>query len=240
MTTSTILPLAFRCNKCWQLTCAGSDQVGSSTPCLSCSTHLVVPEADEKTLAAGAEFMATAESCPQQQINLNEELSDEQVDKMVREIADAEWKANGTPETLVCSRWKRLLGAIIDSVAAFVAIMLGLVLSMAIGAIGAQPGTQIDPSVIIVMFILPAMLGICQCYLIATEGRTIGKYCVKSKIVNLKGQPPGFLQGVILRIFVVALLGMIPFFNLVNVLWIFNEPKRCLHDYIAGTFVIDA
>lgn len=240
MTTSTILPLAFRCNKCWQLTCAGSDQVGKSVPCLSCSSGVVVPEADEKTLEAGEEFMATTEANPLQQINLNENLSHEDVTKIARDKINEEFKAIGTPEVLVCSRWKRLIGAIIDSVAAVVTIVAGLVLSLVIGGIGAQAAGEANPSALLVILILPAMLGICQAYLIATEGRTIGKYCVKSKIVNLKGQPPGFLQGIVLRIFATALLGMIPFFGIVNILWIFNEPKRCLHDYIAGTFVIDA
>jgi uncharacterized RDD family membrane protein YckC len=161
------------------------------------------------------------------------------VTKLVRDKVDAEMRAIGTPDVLVCSRWKRLAGAIIDGFATTAAIMAGVITAVVLGAIGGE-GSEPDPLVLVAAMIIPFMLGLCQCYLIATEGRTIGKYCVKSKIVNLKGQPPGFLQGIVLRIFAVALLGMIPFFGMVNILWIFNEPKRCLHDYIAGTFVIDA
>ena len=240
MTTSTVLPVAFRCNKCWQLTCAGSDQVGNSVPCLSCSTPVVVPEATEKTLAAGEEFMAGGDSIPQQKFMLDEELSYGQATILASEKAEAELRALGNPELLVCSRMKRLLGAIIDSFAVFVALMMGVMLAAMIGSLGGQPAEGVDPSILVVMFTLPVMLGICQCYLISTEGRTIGKYCVKSKIVNLQNQPPGFFQGVVLRVIAVGFLGMIPCFSLVDVCWIFNEPKRCLHDYIAGTFVIDA
>ena len=240
MTTSTILPLAFRCTKCWQLTCAGSDQAGKSVPCMSCSSPVVVPEADEKNLAAGEEFMATAESIPQQQINLNENLTHAEVDRLAREKVKEEFRALGDPSVLVCSRWKRLFGAIIDSVAGVVVVILGVVLSLIMGAIGGSPEQGINPAVMLVVLILPGMFTICQLYWIATEGRTIGKYCVKSKIVNLKGQPPGFFQGVLLRIFATALLGLIPFFGIANILWIFGDAKRCLHDYIAGTYVIDA
>ncbi len=240
MTTSAVLPLAFRCNKCWQLTCAGSDQVGSSVPCISCSTPVVVPAATDKTLGAGEEFMANGESISPQKIVLDAELSPEPITNLAREKATEEMRALGNPELLACSRWKRLLGAIIDAFAVLVAVMMGVMLAAMIGSLGGQPSDGVDPSILIVMFTLPLMLGICQCYLIATEGRTIGKYCVKSKIVNLQNQPPGFFQGVVLRVIAVGFLGMIPCFSLVDVCWIFNEPKRCLHDYIAGTFVIDA
>lgn len=150
------------------------------------------------------------------------------------------WKSaiqNGSFETLGCSRCKRLFGAIVDSIAAVASIVVGVILAMILDGTG---GESRDPMLLIVMALVPAMLGICQCYMIAVEGRTIGKYCVKSKIVNLKGQPPGFFQGIVMRIIVVGFLGMLPFFGLIDACWIFNEPKRCLHDLIAGTYVIDA
>jgi uncharacterized RDD family membrane protein YckC len=94
----------------------------------------------------------------------------------------------------------------------------------------------------VIMFLtLPMMLGISQIFFIVTEGRTVGKYAVRIKIINQLGNPPGFLQGIVLRQFAVAILGLIPFFSLVNILWIFgNNENRCLHDFIAGTTVIEA
>jgi uncharacterized RDD family membrane protein YckC len=51
---------------------------------------------------------------------------------------------------------------------------------------------------------------------------------------------PGFLRGVILRIWVPAAINQAcNLFSLVDALWIFGDEQRCLHDLIAGTIVID-
>lgn len=242
MSTSTAIPLAYRCTKCWQMTTASSDQVGQSVPCICCSSPVVVPEATEKMIKAGEEFAATAESAVQPQIEFaDENMSHQEITELAREKVDQQIRQtaieSGSFEVLACSRWKRLFGSIVDSIAGMVAVGIGLGLAMLIGsASGGEP----DASLFLVMFIVPAMLGICQCYMIAVDGRTVGKYCVKSKIVNINGRPPGFFQGIVMRIIVIGFLGMIPFFGLLNVCWIFNPPKRCLHDLIAGTYVIDA
>jgi uncharacterized RDD family membrane protein YckC len=198
---------------------------------------VVVPEATPEVISAGEEFIAEPDANHPIQINLDEELSEDEIFQMAWEAAEEHARANASPSALVCSRWKRFFGAMIDAVAGITAMLAGLLLAVLMRAIG---GNGSDLSLMVVALTIPAMLGTCQCYMIATEGRTIGKYCVKSKIVNLVGQPPGFFQGIVMRIFAVALLGIIPLFGLINILWIFNEPKRCLHDYIAGTYVIDA
>lgn len=241
MSTSTAIPLAYRCTKCWQMTNASSDQVGQSVPCISCSTPVVVPEATEQMVEAGQEFASSA-ATPDQQIEFpNENLSHQEITKLAQEKVNEQIRQTaletGSFEALSCSRWKRFFGSIIDSIAGMASVAIGLALAMLIGsASGGEP----DASLFLVMVIVPAMLGICQLYMIAVEGRTVGKYCVKSKIVNLKGQPPGVFQGIVMRIIVIGFLGMIPFFGLINACWIFNPPKRCLHDIIAGTYVIDA
>ena len=238
MSTSTVVTLAYRCTKCWQMTCAESDQVGRMVPCISCSTPVVVPEATSKTIEAGEQFAASIETQLPPKTDLNEELTDVQIRQLATEKVRAEMRASGSPEAMVCSRWKRLFGSIIDSVAGIVAMVAGLLLAMAMKHVGGDGGSDIG--LFVVMVTIPLMLGICQLYMIAVDGRTVGKYCVGSKIVNLNGQPPGFFQGIVMRIIVIAFLGMIPMFGLVNICWIFNAPKRCLHDLIAGTYVIDA
>lgn len=234
MTTPTILRLAFRCNKCWQLTCADSDQVGQSVPCVCCATPLVVPEATADLLKAGEEFVTT-ETEPGVQIDFDNQLTPQQIYEMARDKVKQEAKESGSLEALVCSRWKRFLGSFIDSFCGMVACILGVIVFAVMG--GAEGG----PSVLVAAATIPLMLGICQLYMTAVEGRTIGKYCVKSKIVRLDGSPPGFFQGIILRIVAIGFLGMIPFFGLLNAIWIFmNDSNRCIHDLLAGTLVIDA
>jgi uncharacterized RDD family membrane protein YckC/DNA-directed RNA polymerase subunit RPC12/RpoP len=238
MSISTAVTLAYRCTKCWQMTCAESDQVGNMVPCVSCSTPTVVPEATSKTIEAGEQFAVSSEVEPPPQTDLNSELTDAQINQLAREKVREEMRASGTPATLACSRWKRLFGSLIDSFAGAVALIAGVILVALMGSLSGEGGR--DPLMLVVLITFPAMLGICQLYMIAVDGRTVGKYCVGSKIVNLEGKPPGVFQGIVMRIVVIAFLGMIPMFGLVNICWIFNEPKRCLHDIIAGTYVIDA
>jgi uncharacterized RDD family membrane protein YckC len=102
-----------------------------------------------------------------------------------------------------------------------------------------------DPSeeTILLAIMIPVLLVSCvQWYLIATSGQSIAKKMLGMKIVKLDGSDPGFLHGVILRVWVIAAAGAIPFLGnfvgLADALAIFGEERRCLHDRIAGTRVI--
>jgi uncharacterized RDD family membrane protein YckC len=72
---------------------------------------------------------------------------------------------------------------------------------------------------------------------------------VKTKIVDDQGRVPNFGKLLVFRYFIIwvagqVLLILIPliaiFIDLVDVLFIFGRERRCLHDYIAGTWVINA
>jgi uncharacterized RDD family membrane protein YckC len=64
------------------------------------------------------------------------------------------------------------------------------------------------------------------------------------KIVKLDGSPVNFVSGVIMRNWIVGLMGGIPYvgscIRLVDTLMIFGDERRCIHDRIAGTKVIVA
>lgn len=69
----------------------------------------------------------------------------------------------------------------------------------------------------------------------------MGKRGAGIRIVRTSGAPVGFFDGVVLRGWVVQTIGaVIGLVNLVDVLMIYNKDRRCLHDYIAGTIVIEA
>jgi uncharacterized RDD family membrane protein YckC len=76
------------------------------------------------------------------------------------------------------------------------------------------------------------------------SGQTWGKKIVGVKIVDMDGEQPGL--GVLLgrRYLVYNGVGLIPFLggliSLVNILCIFRGDKRCLHDLVAGTQVVNA
>jgi uncharacterized RDD family membrane protein YckC len=83
-----------------------------------------------------------------------------------------------------------------------------------------------------------------QWYLVATTGQSLAKRWLNIRIVNSFGDPPGFVHGVLLRSWALALLGMIPFVGsfvgIVDSVMIFGAEQRCLHDVIAGTRVVQS
>jgi uncharacterized RDD family membrane protein YckC len=79
-------------------------------------------------------------------------------------------------------------------------------------------------------------------YLLSTRGQTVGKMAMKTQIVAEDGSEVSFSDILIKRILPIWLLGLIPCIGfivwLVDVLMIFRENRKCLHDDIAGTKVI--
>ena len=80
---------------------------------------------------------------------------------------------------------------------------------------------------------------IAQAVLLSKHGQTIGKRALDIRIVQASsGQNGGFVPNVLLRAWLNALIGIIPLYGLIDVLLIFREDKRCIHDLIAGTRVV--
>jgi uncharacterized RDD family membrane protein YckC len=81
-------------------------------------------------------------------------------------------------------------------------------------------------------------------YLLHAHGQTLGKRVVGTRIVRTDGARAGLPRILGLRILAPALLGAVPYagavFGLANILFIFREDRRCLHDHIAGTVVVAA
>jgi uncharacterized RDD family membrane protein YckC len=70
-------------------------------------------------------------------------------------------------------------------------------------------------------------------------GQTLGKMWMGIKIVKLDDGPVTFGSAVLLRGVVgQGLLGIIPFYGLLDALFIFRGDRRCLHDLVAGTKVV--
>jgi uncharacterized RDD family membrane protein YckC len=89
------------------------------------------------------------------------------------------------------------------------------------------------------------VLAVIQIYLLTTRGQTIGKKIVGVKIVKYPdGSSPGFVHACLLRAIVPALISCVPFagslFSLIDICFIFSEERRCIHDLIAGTKVVNA
>ena len=97
-------------------------------------------------------------------------------------------------------------------------------------------------------FMIVAEVG--QWALVAWRGQTVGKLLVGSRIVRGDGAAPGLVHGVLLREWFQALSLMfggsdaartfLGLGSLVDVVFIFGAGRRCLHDRIADTYVVDA
>jgi uncharacterized RDD family membrane protein YckC len=92
-------------------------------------------------------------------------------------------------------------------------------------------------------FVAPALL-ITQVALLSAYGQTLGKLALGIRIVDdSDGSNPGFLRAVVCRSLLPGLLTAIPIlgtlFALLDVLAIFGEDRRCLHDVFADTRVVE-
>lgn len=233
--SATVTLLAFRCNQCWRLTTAEIEQVGKTIPCICCSAPVDVPEATAERIAAVADL--DTEQMSPEEVELDDELTDEERIQLARQNAVERVQQSGhQPAVVMSSRWRRLFGVLVDGIAGTVAVFAG---AMLLPIMFAEPNPE-SAEQMLVMFLPAIVFGICQMCMLTEHGRTVGKFAVGTKIIVAGGSPPGFYRGVVLRVFAVSLLGFVPFFGLVDALWIFGEQKRCIHDLIAGTWVVDA
>jgi uncharacterized RDD family membrane protein YckC len=123
----------------------------------------------------------------------------------------------------LASRGSRLLAAIVDSAAFLVVYAAFLVNSMTLFMVG-----------------ICALIAI-QIYYLSSRGQTIGKIVMNIRIVKINtDRNGGFSTNVLVRAIVNGILGIIPLYSLVDVLFIFREDRRCIHDLIAGTRVVEA
>jgi uncharacterized RDD family membrane protein YckC len=148
----------------------------------------------------------------------------------------------------------RLVAQIVDLVAGLGAVLPGIACLIAgiIVAAGA-PSDQPPPAAGILFLAGVGLIavgglaiGIYQIVLLSQRGQTIGKRYMRVKIVRMDHRgPAGFVHAWLLRSFVPGLIGSIPFgvgalFGLVDILFIMREDRRCIHDLIAGTQVVEA
>ncbi len=80
-----------------------------------------------------------------------------------------------------------------------------------------------------------------QIYLLTTTGQTVGKRLVKIRVVkNDTETVAGFTKNVLIRELLSDVIDVvIPIYGLANIAFLFGKEKRCLHDRLAGTKVVD-
>jgi uncharacterized RDD family membrane protein YckC len=83
-----------------------------------------------------------------------------------------------------------------------------------------------------------------QSWFLYRSGQTLGKMALGLRIVRTDGSRAALPRLLFLRQGLSMALGLVPFlgrlYGLVDSLFIFGAPRRCLHDYIADTMVVTA
>lgn len=78
-----------------------------------------------------------------------------------------------------------------------------------------------------------------QCWFLARDGQTLGKKVAKTRVVRADtGENGGFVTNVLLRAILSSLPNALPFYWIVDTLFVFRKDRRCVHDFIARTKVV--
>ena len=86
---------------------------------------------------------------------------------------------------------------------------------------------------------------IIQGYLITTRGQSIGKIAMSLRIVNsIDGTNPGFIKAFLVRFILTQIITSIPYIGFIYIfadpLFIFRSDRRCIHDLMANTIVVES
>lgn len=134
-------------------------------------------------------------------------------------------------ERVLAGREIRLMAAIVDSACGIIIYVAAILFESPV-----------------ILFLGLAGLATIQMYLLSTQGQTVGKKILNIRIVKFDtGENGGFainvgMRGIvngIIGIIPIYFLGLFPFYSLLDALFIFRNDRRCIHDLLAGTKVIE-
>ncbi|MEQ9568139.1 MAG: RDD family protein, partial [Pseudomonadales bacterium] len=141
----------------------------------------------------------------------------------------------------LASRAHRLAAALLDDL---IALLVVLPLMGYYDVFGIMERTNTIPIGIIVnMNIIAFAAFVCiHGYWLYNFGQTLGKKAMGIAISTMDYKVPAFNKIIALRYLPFRAAGVIPGLNvlpIIDVLFIFRKDRRCLHDFLAGTQVID-
>lgn len=142
---------------------------------------------------------------------------------------------------------QRLGAALLDGLVMFIAFIPFLMVMGMEAAAGGEvtASTAQDASFVLLglFLLLILVIAVVNIVLLVRRGQTIGKRLVGIRIVGVEHDDnPGWVHTIILRGFVNGLIGVVPvlggIYSIVDILFIFRDDRRCIHDHIAGTRVV--
>jgi len=142
------------------------------------------------------------------------------------------------------SRGLRLLAWFLDGVIAGLMVWVPALIVGAATGVFSQPSDQFDSSLLILPLSLCAVGFIAWAWitllLVARYGQTIAKRMLEIRVVRSDGSQASLGRIFWLRNVVNGLLGVIPLYGLIDVLFIFGERRQTIHDLVADTIVVRA
>jgi uncharacterized RDD family membrane protein YckC len=141
--------------------------------------------------------------------------------------------------------WQRFAGSMIDGIVALpfaLAFGFGLFIGMERTGLPADSLEYQITTALIGLVIGGGFYFAIHGYLLATRGQTIGKYFMRTQIVSDEGKLLPLPTMILWRYLPLMIISQVPFVGaivgLANVLAIFRASRKCFHDDIAGTKVI--
>jgi uncharacterized RDD family membrane protein YckC len=152
--------------------------------------------------------------------------------------------ADPNAPTTLADRGTRLGAAILDGIIFAGMVYVPILIAAAIAGFGGRAGDDTTGAAFIVAGAVALAGFVAWCWLtikyVTRNGQSIAKKLLAIKVVRTDGSPITLGRIFWLRNFVNGLISIIPLYGLIDVLFIFNESRQCIHDKIAGTVVVKA
>ena len=136
----------------------------------------------------------------------------------------------------LADRGTRLGAALLDGLILFLMVYLPFMLSILIGrgnSTGGWIGMALAGIGLIVWLVYTVRF-------LGENGQSIGKKACKIKLLRKDGSEVSISRVIVGRNLVNGVLGLIPLYGFIDILFIFGNQRRCVHDYSADTIVVKA
>ncbi len=149
-------------------------------------------------------------------------------------------QSHGAEVLVLATRWQRFAAMFVD---AFTSGLLTLAVWYFAGLIRFPVESSPPFGDAVVMGLLGFLVFVTlNWYLMLRYGQTIGKRAMAIQVVDMTDEVPKLRTQLFLRYFPGYLMANVPvagnIYSLADALLIFGKPRRCVHDYLAGTKVI--
>jgi uncharacterized RDD family membrane protein YckC len=140
-------------------------------------------------------------------------------------------------ELILAERSARLGAAIVDGLIFGAMVYIPMIIGMVLSSEPDGMFMMIGLVLTFVGFIVWLYLTLKQ---MSETGQSLAKKYFNIKVVVSDGSPASLSRLIWRRNILNALLGIIPLYGIVEILFIFGESRQCLHDKLADTRVVEA